>query len=146
MALNLLIEDNTSMDSTQTALKIFAKADLFAMQQRNDQSLALLDTILTQYKGEKIEDDALFRSAKMYEKQGQYKKDEKADKKIIDFISDGVLADDAYYYLAELYRTKLDEPEKAKENYKQIIFHHADSIFFVEARKKFRELRGDAIE
>ena len=35
--------------------------------------------------------------------------------------------------------------EKAKPLYEEIIFNHQDSIYFVEARKKFRMLRGDAI-
>ena len=37
------------------------------------------------------------------------------------------------------------QPEKAKVLYEQIIFNHEDSIYFVEARKKYRVLRGDAI-
>ena len=36
-----------------------------------------------------------------------------------------------------------DPVEKAKEYYEQIIFNFADSIYFVEARKKYRALRGD---
>ena len=47
--------------------------------------------------------------------------------------------------LAELYKTHLEQEEKAKELYEQIIFNHADSIYFVEARKKYRALRGDVI-
>jgi hypothetical protein len=27
--------------------------------------------------------------------------------------------------------------------YEKLIFNHQDSIYFVEARRKFRELRGD---
>lgn len=146
MELSLLIDDNTTKDSTQTALKLFAKADLLAVQEHNKQALAILDSILVNHKGEKIEDEALFRSAKLHEKQGDYEKAEAAYKKIITYYGDDILADDAYYYLAELYRTKLNEPEKAKDNYEQIIFHHADSIFFVDSRKKFRKLRGDSVE
>lgn len=65
--------------------------------------------------------------------------------KIIEFYNDDILVDDAYYWLAELYVNELGEPEKAKELYEKIIFNHADSIYFVEARKKYRTLRGDAI-
>ncbi|WP_424516427.1 tetratricopeptide repeat protein, partial [Psychroserpens sp.] len=54
-------------------------------------------------------------------------------------------ADDALYYLAELYENELDQPEKAKALYETIIFKHQDSIYFIEARKRFRLLRGDAI-
>ncbi len=145
MALNLLIEDNISMDSTQTALKLFAKADLLILQERDEEALSILNQILTEHEGEKIEDEALLRSAKLHEKQENYGKAEKAYLKIIQDFEEGILADDAYYFLAELYRTKLEDKEKAMENYKKIIFEYADSIFFVEARKKYRQLRGDDV-
>ena len=77
----------------------------------------------------------------------KYRKDyQKNYQQIIQYYADDILADDAYYYLAELYRNQLNQPEKAKENYEQIIFNFADSIYFVESRKKYRILRGDQIE
>jgi len=145
IALNLLIEDNISMDSTQTALKLFAKADLLILQEKNKEALSILNKILNDHKGEKIEDEALLRTAKLYEKEDSFEKAEEAYLKIIENFGNRILADDAYYFLAELYRTKLDNPEKAMENYKKIIFNHADSIFFVDSRKKYRQLRGDDI-
>lgn len=33
--------------------------------------------------------------------------------------------------------------EKAKPLYEQIILNKADSIYFVEAQKKYRKIRGD---
>ena len=53
--------------------------------------------------------------------------------------------DDASFALADLYENHLFQPEKAKALYEDIVFNHADSIYFVEARKKYRALRGDAI-
>ena len=64
---------------------------------------------------------------------------------IIENYRDGILIDDAYFKLAELFEKKLNNPEKAKTLYEEIIFNHADSIYFVDARKRFRALRGDAI-
>ena len=43
-------------------------------------------------------------------------------------------------------KQKLNQPQKAKEYYELLIFNFEDSIYFVEARKKFRMLRGDEIE
>ncbi|MAN26914.1 MULTISPECIES: tetratricopeptide repeat protein [Mesonia] len=146
LQLNLLISDNSQEDSTQTALKLFAKADLYSFQKKEEKALKLLDTILLQHKGEKIEDEALLRKAQLFEELGEYEKAEKNYQQIIQYYADDILADDAYYYLAELYRNQLNQPEKAKENYEQIIFNFADSIYFVESRKKYRILRGDQIE
>ncbi len=46
----------------------------------------------------------------------------------------------------ELYYGKIaaSDTEKAKALYEQILFNHEDSIYFIDARKKFRQLRGDA--
>ncbi len=146
LQLNLLISDNSLEDSTQTALKLFAKADLYTFQKKDEKALNVLDTILLQHKGEKIEDEALLRKAQLFEQLGEYEKAEENYQQIIQYYSEDILADDAYYYLAELYRNQLNQPEKAKENYEQIIFNFADSIYFVESRKKYRILRGDQLE
>jgi len=47
--------------------------------------------------------------------------------------------------MAELYSKQLNLPEKAKEYYQKIIFEYPSSIYLVDARKKYRELRGDTI-
>ena len=143
--LKLLISDNKYEDSTQTALKYFAKADLFAFQNKTDKAISLLDKILEEHKGESITDQALYQQAKLFEKKKQYNKAEANYLTIIKDYGDDILADDAHYYLAELYNTYLAKPEDAKQLYEKIIFEHQDSIYFIEARKKFRMLRGDTI-
>ncbi|CAL68445.1 tetratricopeptide repeat protein [Christiangramia forsetii] len=146
MELSLLISDNSLEDSTQTALKKFAQADLLAFQKKNGEAIKALDSILINHKGEKIEDEALLSQAKLYEKEEDFKSAEKNYQIIIHNFNDDILADNAHYFLAELYANQLQDPERAKSLYEQIIFNFADSIYFVEARKKYRMLRGDTIE
>lgn len=145
MQLSLLIKDNSLEDTTQVALRKYAHADLLALQERNAEAIAALDEVLLNHKGEAIEDEALLKQGEIYEKMDEYNKAEANYLKIIQFYSEDILADDALFRLANIYETKLDQPEKAKEFYEKIIFNHADSIYFVEARKRFRMLRGDAI-
>lgn len=145
LQLKLLISDNSLEDSTQTALKIYAKADLLSYQNKDDKAIGLLNEILLSHKGESIEDEALLKQAKLFEKKKEYEKAHFNYLKIIEFYNDGILADDAIFNLAELYNSHLNDPIKAKELYEKIIFNHSDSIFFVEARKNYRKLRGDAI-
>ena len=145
MQLSLMIRDNSLEDSTQTALKKYARADLLAFQNKNLEAITALDNILLNHKGEKIEDEALLKQGKLYEKTQQYLKAEANYLKLIELYKEDILADDAFYRIAKLYEDKLELPEKAKEYYEQIIFNFADSIYFVEARKKYRSLRGDAI-
>lgn len=143
--LKLLISDNKYEDSLHVALKLYAKADLMSFQNRTDDAITLLNKILTEHKGESIEDQALLKQAQLFEQTKQYDKAIVNYQSIITNYGDTILADDALYALAELYNNQLGEPEKAKDLYEQIIFKHQDSIYFVEARKKFRMLRGDAI-
>jgi tetratricopeptide (TPR) repeat protein len=145
LELKLLITDNKDEDSLQTALKLYSKADLMSFQNKNIEAIALLDKILTEHKGETIEDQALFKQAKLFEKTNQIDKAVASYEYIIANYRDEILADDALYFLAELYQEQLGLPEKAKELYEKIIFSHQDSIYFIEARKRFRMLRGDAI-
>ena len=143
--LKLLISDNKYEDSTQTALKYYAKADLLAFQNKTDEAISLLDKILEEHKGESIIDQTLFRQAQLYEKKKQYDTAEANYLLIINDWKEDILADDAHYYLAELYNIHLAKPEDAKQLYEKIIFDFEDSIYFIEARKKFRMLRGDSI-
>ena len=145
MQLSLMIRDNSLEDSTQTALKKFSRADLLSLQNKNNEAIILLQDILTNHKGEKIEDETLLKMGEIYEISQRYDQAEASYLKLIEFYNDDILADDAHFRLAKLYEGPLAQPDKAKELYEQIIFNFADSIYFVEARKRYRMLRGDAI-
>ena len=145
MQLSLLISDNSLEDSTQTALKKYARADLLAYQNKNKEAIEELEDILQNHKGEKIEDEALLKQAQLLEEQKDYESAEFNYLKIVEFFSDGIFADDAYFALGELYRNILNEPEKAKSQYEKIIYNYQDSYYFPQARINFRRLRGDAI-
>ena len=145
MQLSLLISDNSLEDSTQTALKKYARADFLAYQNKTNEAIAALGDILENHKGEKIEDEALLKQAQLFEKQKKYEDAQLNYQKIITFYGNGILADDAYYAQGELYRKEFNDPTKAKEQYEKIIYNYQDSYYFPEARKNFRILRGDAI-
>lgn len=146
LQLKLLITDNKYEDSLQTALKKYAKADLLAFQNRNDEAIKLLDKILNEHKTEPIVAQALFKQAQLFELKKAFKKAQANYEMLIENYRDGILMDDALFYLAQLYEKQLNQPEQAKKLYETIVFDHADSIYFVDARKRFRALRGDFIE
>ena len=139
----LLINDNTVADSTQTALKQFAKGDYLLYQNRNQEAVTQFQLILKTHKGEEIEAVTMLRLGTIYEKLGDYNLALSQYQAIIEQHSDGIYIDEALYFSAEIYNRRLQEPEKAKALFEKIIFNHQDSIHFVEARKKFRQLRGD---
>jgi tetratricopeptide (TPR) repeat protein len=140
----LLINDNTAADSTQTALKEFAKGDYLLYQNRDQEAIVQFQSILGKYKGQEIEAVTLLRLGKVYEKRADYNLALSQYQEIIDRHSDGIYMDEALFFSAEIYNKKLKEGEKANPFYEKIIFNHEDSIYFVEARKSFRQLRGDS--
>ena len=139
----LLINDNAVADSTQTALKQFAKGDYLLYQNRNQEAIVQFQSVLQKYKGQEIEAVTLLRLGKIYEKKAEYNLALSQYQAIIDQHSDGIYVDEALFFSAEIYRKELQQPEKAKPLYEKILFGHQDSIYFVEARKKYRQLRGD---
>ncbi|CAM1372077.1 conserved exported hypothetical protein [Tenacibaculum litoreum] len=141
----LTISDNEPKDSIGTGLKEYAKADLLAYQNKNDEAIAILNDIIANYRGQSIEDEALFKQAQLLVKKKQYDEAILNYTKIISLDKEGIYVDDVYYHMAELYNNELNNPEKAKEYYQKIIFDLPSSIYLVEARKKFRKLRGDDI-
>jgi len=145
MQLSLLISDNSFEDSTQTALRKYARADLLAYQNKTTEAIAELNNILLDHKGEKIEDEALLKQGELLEGLKDYTAAELNYRKIIEFYGSGILADDAHFQLGELYRRILNEPEKAKAQYEKIIYNYQDSYYFPQARQNFRRLRGDSI-
>ncbi|REH56192.1 tetratricopeptide repeat protein [Tenacibaculum gallaicum] len=141
----LTISDNQPKDSIGTGLKEYAKADLLAYQNKNDEAIAILNDIIANYRGQSIEDEALFKQAQLFIEKKQYDEAIVNYSKIIALDKKGIYIDDVYYNMAELYNSELNNLEKAKEYYQKIIFDHPSSIYLVDARKKFRKLRGDDI-
>ncbi|RTY92725.1 tetratricopeptide repeat protein [Flavobacterium sp. RSP46] len=139
----LLINDNTVVDSTQTALKQFAKGDYLLYQNRNQEAITQFLSILKNHKGQQIEAVTLLRLGNIYEETGDFTLALSQYQTIMDQYSDGIYIDEALYFSAEIYKKELLLPDKAKPLYEKIIFNLQDSIYFVEARKKFRQLRGD---
>ncbi|MFK5877983.1 MAG: tetratricopeptide repeat protein [Flavobacteriaceae bacterium] len=145
LELSLIISDNTVQDSLNIALKLYAQSDLLAYQHKNMQAVDSLNVLLNKFKGHAIEDEALFKQAEIFEQLDLYEKAEINYLKIIEINPTNILVDDAYYRLGELH-SKQNNQEKAKEYYQKIIFDFPSSIHLVDARKKYRKLRGDEIQ
>ena len=143
LELYLLINDSKNSDSTFVALKKFAKGDYQLYQKKSAEALALFQSILKENKGDEIEPAALIRVGKIYESNNDFTNALLQYEAIISNHKDAIYADEALFFAAEIFLNKLNLPEKAKPMYEKIIFEHQDSIFFVEARTKFRQIRGD---
>jgi tetratricopeptide (TPR) repeat protein len=143
--LSLIISDNSVQDSLKLALKSYARADLLAFQNKNEQAVDTLNELLRNHKGHAIEDEALFKQGEIFEKIKSFDKAASNYIRLIEINDQDILVDDAYYRLAEI-SLKQNKLEKAKEYYQKIIFDYSSSIYMVDARKKFRTLRGDDLQ
>ena len=142
IALFLLISDN-SEDSTRTALTAYAKADLLLYQKKNEEALSGFLNILEKYKGDAIEDEALFKIAQIFEIKKEYTQALSFYKKIIENHKESVYVDEAMFYSAEILSKKLNDTIQAKPLYERVIFEHPDSVFYTEAQMQYRKIRGD---
>ncbi len=144
VALFLTISDNEPVDSIPSGLAQYSKATLLAFQNKTQQAIDTLQQISIHHKGQPIEDEALFKQAKLLIKLGQFEAAVANFKKVITLNPEGILVDDSNFELAELYRNHIKNDEKASEYYQKIIFDYTSSIYLVAARKKYRKIRGDA--
>jgi hypothetical protein len=145
MELSLIISDNTIVDTNTVPLEMFAKAELLSFQNLNEEALQMLDSIAKLFPAHSLADDVLFRKAKIMERKQDYESAASFLLQVITGYNYDILADDAMFKLAEIYQTKLKDPEKAKYYYERVLNDYPGSIYTVEARKRFRELRGDRL-
>ncbi len=151
--LYLKIIDNEPVDSIPSGLKEFAKAELLAYQNKDNEALQEIEKLFSSKElfangltpGEVIYDDVLFLQAKLFIKKEKYEDAILSLAEIIAADNQGFLTDDVYYMMAEMYNNNLKNPEKAKEYYQKIIFEQPSSIYLVDARNKFRKLRGEIL-
>ena len=151
------LEEEEEMDETDTtallfsnsegnlALKMYAKAEFLIFQNKDDEALRALDSVMILSPFGTLVDDALYQKALIFIKQKNYFEAEKLLKRIIENYSDQLLADDAVFQLAELYDYYLKDIPLAMEYYQKILKDHSDSLFVVQARNRYRTLRGDNV-
>lgn len=145
MSLGLLITDNVGEDSITEPLRIYSRAELLSYQHKYSDAITTFDSVLVQFPGRRITDDVWFKKASIYKTQRNYAEAIVFLQKIIDSYPDDVLADDAIFEMASLNETVLNDKPKAMELYEKLIQKYPGSFFVADARKKFRNLRGDKI-
>ncbi len=127
------------------ALKMYAKAEFLIFQNKDDEALKALDSVMILSPFGTLVDDALYQKALIYIKQKNYFEAEKLLKRIVENYGDQLLADDAVFKLAELYEYYLKDVTQAMEYYQKILKDHSDSLYVVQARNRYRALRGDNV-
>lgn len=145
MAMSLLITDNIEDDSSTVAIGTYARADLLLYRNQPDAAIAVMDSLLAAFPGHAITDDALMKKAEIKMKQGKFAEAEVLFQDVNINYSDGILGDDALFNLAQLYEKQIKDLTKAMAAYQELLVKYPGSLFTVEARKRFRSLRGDQV-
>lgn len=143
--LSVFIMDNLGLDSITTTMEEYSKAELLALQNKNDEALKTLDNILKEYPGHALTDNIYFKKAQIYLGKNNYEKAVEMLNAILLNHKEDILADNAAFMLGDIYENYLNDKEKAMNYYKLIITDYAGSVLLVEARKRYRLLRGDNI-
>lgn len=144
LELSLLISDNT-VDSNYVPLAMFSRADLLSFQNKDSLAILTLDSINKEFPGHSLSDDILYKKYMIDFKAAKFLLAvEKLDQIILNY-GDDILGDDAVFKLAELYEKKLNDTEKAKKLYQDVLLNYPGSLYAVEARKRYRKMRGDGL-
>jgi predicted Zn-dependent protease len=144
--LSVFIIDNLGMDTISTPMELYAKSDLLSFQNKDDEANKLLDSIIFTYPGHELYDDILFAKAQIFCRKKEFFKAVPLLENIIQGYGKDLKADDAIFLLADINDRELNNKEKAKELYQKLITEYQNSLLVLEARKKFRLLRGDKID
>ncbi|MFN0174219.1 MAG: tetratricopeptide repeat protein [Saprospiraceae bacterium] len=144
--LSVFIMDNLNLDTTSDAISLYAGAELLVLQNRFNEAFLKLDTLATGFPEHSLQDDILYLKARIWEKQRNYEKAMPLYQEVADKFKEDIRADNSLYALAQIYELKMNDLEKAKEIYEKIFLEYSGSVFAVDARKRFRILRGDKIQ
>lgn len=144
--LSVFIMDNLNLDTTSDAISLYSSAELLVFQNRFDEAFLKLDTLRRNFPEHSLQDDILYLEAQIYEKKRDYTKAAKLYEEVAEKYKEDIRADNALYALAQLCETQLNDLPRAQTLYEKIFTDYSGSVFAVDARKRFRILRGDKMQ
>ena len=144
--ISVFIMDNLGLDTTEQSLQLFADAELLIFQNKFKAANEVFNQLLVQFPDHSLQDDVYYFQANMFEEQQDYKQAAELYERITTEHVEEIRADNAMFKLAQLYETKLNEPEKAKNLYERLFLEFTGSVYAVEAREKYRAMRGDQLQ
>jgi tetratricopeptide (TPR) repeat protein len=144
--MNVFIMDNLNLDTTDVTLGMFASAELLVFQNKFEEAFLKLDSVQTLFPEHSLVDDMLYTKAQIYKKINQPEKAIALYNIIIEKYPEEIRCDNAIYELAKMYDYQLNEPLKAQDLYFKLFTEFTGSTFAVDARKRYRILRGDDMD
>jgi TolA-binding protein len=145
MDLSMRINENIAFDSVGTALKKYATIELLLQQNKTDEATQQIKSYVEDQSNatSSMLDDFYWLQANLEMKQGHFDQSIAILQKIIDNFGDDILSDDALFLQADIYQNQLKNKDKAMEIYHDFLTKYPGSVYVAEARKRYRQLRGD---
>ena len=143
--LSLVITDAIGIDTNAVPLSMFASAELLILQHQYDRALARLDSINSIFSEHNLGDYIYYKKAEVYKLTNRYAEAKKMYENILEFYPTELYGDDALFKEAELCERYLNDKDKAKQLYQDMLTKYPGSIYVVESRKRYRDLRGDIV-
>jgi tetratricopeptide (TPR) repeat protein len=142
---SVFIMEHYNLDTGATNMRFFAEADLLIFQNRFDEAFQKMDSLLEKSPTHGLGDDVYLAKSKIFIQKRQFDKAIELLEKIVAEYKDGILSDNALFKMAEIQETEFKNKVKAMELYEKILMDYSGSTYTVEARKRFRKLRGDGV-
>lgn len=143
MDLSLVIGDAINIDTNVVPLQMFSSADLLIIQNKMAEAITRLDSINIVFEEHSLADDIYYKKGIIFSKQGKTKEAIEAFQRVVDAYGEEIFGDDALFKIAEIYHYTLNDTAKAKDIYQEMLTKYPSSVYTIEARKRFRKLRGD---
>ena len=128
------IEDSTKLP----ILKLYSKALFYEFTHQNDSALVYLDSVINF--ATYLADIALLDKYKIHIATGNYSLAATDLKQLVNNFTNSLYIDKATYLLGSLYEQNLNQPNKAKEYFKKILFDYRNSIYVPLAREQYNKL------
>jgi tetratricopeptide (TPR) repeat protein len=143
--MNVFIMDNLNLDTTDVTLGMYASAEMLVFQNKFNEAFIKLDSVALLFPEHSLVDDILYTKAMIYKRIKQPEKAIELFNTIIEKYPEEIRCDNAIYELAKMYDFQLNDSKKAQELYFKLFTEFTGSTFTVDARKRYRVLRGDEL-
>jgi tetratricopeptide (TPR) repeat protein len=141
--LKVLLAENKGPDSTNTALRTYARARLLKRRHRHDKALQTLDSLTSTAGRHPLIDEARFLRAQTLRAADRPKEALTAFQQLPMMHPRSPFADRSLFQSAQLRERELDEPQAALKAYEKLLTTYPGSLLASEARARIRALRAE---
>ena len=126
-------------------MKEFASIELLLFQNKRTEALLQFEQMHQNYPGHSLTDEIFWKMANINMELGNFDKALTQLDEIVTNFNGDILGDDAYFLQGQIYQEQLGDEVKAMEIFNDFLLKYPGSVYTAEARKRFRQLRGDNI-